>query len=850
VGGTVTSNKIDNTSTTWAAFTAALRKPVVTTETYKKYMGLDKDTQDRIKDVGYYVFGRYSTKTRKKENLESRDAITLDLDHLTGSEWIDGLATAFNTWTYALHSTHKHSPEKPRLRQVFPLTRPVNGEEYEAVARKLASLYNIDYYDKTTFQFTRVMHYPSHSVDGEYVYKENKGVWVDPDTILALYTDWTDITQWPAHNGQTLIHHVKERAPDPRSKSGWIGAFCRAYSISDAMDLFIPDVYSQGTAGRYTYLGGTTSNGAVTYDNDTFLYSHHESDPCSGRLVNSFDLVRLHKFGALDKKSREDTPVHKRPSYIAMLTMIEADPELKKDVARERAQMITDEFDNVDLSGQDDILDDPAEENTGTHSQIVTGTEETDDAEDDQSDILGGPPDLSVKIASAAIVNPQTPPDWESTLDVDKRGMYTDTLSNISKILAFDPEWGHNIRFNEFGRYHVLTRRVAHRNKRDFLLESSRVNGSIFTDRDVPQIKLMLERKYSLQKIPTETVFAAVEVVGTKNRFHPVLAYFKSLPKWDGVPRAETLLVDYLGAEDNEYTRAVTRKFLCGAINRIKIPGSKWDYMLILEGLQGIRKGMFLSTLAKNSSWFCEGLGRDLGEKAVENMTAKWICELPEGEGLVTRRNDEEVKAFVTRTTDRMRPKYGRVAQDYPRQCVFVMTTNRQHYLTDATGHRRFWPVRCDMSRTGQRTVNIAQLANHIDQIWAEALLYWQNGEQLWLDPRVNAMAEKEQEKRELDDGLASRIAVWLDNPGKAGEFEDASSPSIAPPKDYTCVREIWVDCFGEPEIKLNRLWSNQIHEAMTKMVGWDYEPGIRYNYPGLGRQRSFIRRVPYDPLI
>jgi putative DNA primase/helicase len=849
-GPTVQDNKVENEQIDWPQFCERLASPVVTNETIKKYLNADRKTQDRIKDVGYYVFGRYKGR-RKKENLEFRDAITLDLDHLT-PDWQDDMELSFNGFTYAVHSTHKHTPEKPRLRQIFPLTRRVTSEEYEPIARRLAAMFDIDIYDRTTFQYNRVMHWPSHSRDAEYVCLTYQGAWVDPDQILAGYQDWTDIDQWPAHEGVHVSHKVSDKAPDPRAKHGWVGAFCRAFSISEAMDRFIPGVYEEGSGGRYTYTGGTTSNGAVTYDNDLFLYSHHESDPCSGRLVNAFDMVRLHLYSELDKRTREDTPIHKHPSFAALVNLLQTDLELSQAVAAERAKMLRDEFDEFDsLAGNDQDYDldkslddllslDPVDDLLALEDndapRVITGYDPELDDLLDTCEV--------VAIASAQIPDPETPEGWEGQLAVERSGMFSNTLGNVATILNYDDEWGHNIRYNEFGRFHVITKKLPHRSKRDFSTEGVRVNGSAFTDRDVPQVKLMLERRYAMTKVSTDMVFQAVELVGNRNRFHPVLSYLSQLPKWDGRPRVETLLVDYLGAPDNEYTRAVTRKVLCAAINRVKNPGSKWDYLLILEGLQGVRKGMFLATLAKNPSWFAEGLGRDLGEKAVENMSAKWICELPEGEGLINRRSDDELKAFLSRSTDRMRPKYGRVAMDYPRQSIFIMTTNRYQYLTDHTGHRRFWPVRCDMTRVGRSTVDITKLAREVDQIWAEALVYWTRGEQLWLEPHVEAMAQHEQSLREMDDGLSDRIQEWLDAPvnaamsGDGADFDEVKGEL----KTYTCVREIWCECFGEAESKLTRLWANQISEAMGRLKGWSYRPDVRKAFPGYGRQRCFVR--------
>jgi len=803
VGKTVGNNWVQNKTVTWSTFMDKLTRPTITPETFAEYLAFEPSKQDATKDVGYFVFGHYTGTTRSKSNLPYVDAIVLDLDHCD-PDWEFDMDIAFDGIKYALYSTHKHGPAAPRLRQVFPLTRRVTPEEYGAIARALAARYDIEVYDKTTFQYSRVMHWPSHAVDGDYICKETDGKWLDPQELLDEYQDWQDQRQWPTHASVTELHSPQKKISDPCEKAGWVGAFCRMYPISRVVDELIEGVYSWTTDTRMTFNGGTTSNGARVYE-DKHVYSEHESDPCSGRLVNAFDLVRLHLYGHLDIDARTDTPISKLESYKAFVAEIESNPEfadVKIDMITDTAQRGAYEFDD-ETDGADD----------GSSKPPVGGT---------------------VRVPHAALTGMSSPPGWESKLAVDQNGNVMKTQTNLELILKFDPVWGFNIRRNDFAGSIVVTRSLPHHEVKS---SYHKVNGDLFTERDLSQLKSYLEKRYSMRNMQAQTIQDALEVVGTEFSFHPVLNYFSCLPAWDGVPRVETLLHDYLGAADTPLNRAMVRKTLCGAVNRIHNPGSKWDHLLIIEGKQGLRKGMFLSTLAKNDSWFCEGLGADLGTTAVENMQSKWLIELPEGEGVLgTKRSTvDAVKGFITKRSDRMRLKYTRFAQDFSRQCIFIATTNRYEYLQDDTGNRRFWPVRCAL----KGRVDIDLLAKNVDQVWAEAMMMWKNKEQLWLDDPMEAALSDEHTAREVDDGMAGKIEAWLDEPIEH-EFDSEDGGDTY--REAVCITQIAVECLGYKENNLNRWQRDQITIALKQLQGWDWRPDKRVIVEGYGRQKVAVR--------
>ncbi len=171
------------------------------------------------------------------------------------------------------------------------------------------------------------MYWPSCSSDSQYVYEIYDNQFVSLDGILGMYGDWKDVTQWPQVPGTEAIERRRlAKQENPTAKKGVIGAFCRTYSITQAMEKFIPGMYEEtDLSGRYTYTGGETTGGALVYDGDLFLYSYHSHDPCCRLLVNAFDLVRLHKFGDMDNDAKEGTPVNKLPSFVAMSRLAVSD---------------------------------------------------------------------------------------------------------------------------------------------------------------------------------------------------------------------------------------------------------------------------------------------------------------------------------------------------------------------------------------------------------------------------------------------------------------------------------------------------------------------------------------------
>ena len=332
IGLSASSRIWKNTKITWSELVQKLSKPVVTAETYKQFMHAAKDEQSKIKDVGGFVGGFLTNGHRDKSSVLYRQLITLDIDFSHENFWWD--FTMLFDCAAVIHSTHKSCAEKPRHRLIIPLDREVSQEEYQAIARKIAGDMNIDLFDQSTFDVNRLMFWPSVSSDSEYYFECQDGPFLGANYVLGLYNDWHDTSEWPAASGSDdAIKQAIKKQEDPENKKGIVGLFCRAYTIQEAIAIFLSDVYEPAGEGRYTYTNGTTAAGLIVYE-DKFAYSHHGTDPAGGRLCNAFDLVRIHKYGHLDvgrEKNEQD-----KKSFKAMEELAAKDPQVKKHIAEEK----------------------------------------------------------------------------------------------------------------------------------------------------------------------------------------------------------------------------------------------------------------------------------------------------------------------------------------------------------------------------------------------------------------------------------------------------------------------------------------------------------------------------------
>lgn len=324
----------------WSDLVAKLNNPVITPETYKQFIAAPKAEQMKIKDVGGFVGGFLTGGKRDKKSVLYRQLLTLDIDFSTDTFWDD--FTIMFDCAACIHSTHKSCKAAPRHRLIIPLDREVSQEEYQAIARKVAGMLNIELFDQSTFDVNRFMFWPSISSDSDYYFESQSGPILSADSVLDMYADWHNVNEWPTssvYNG--TIQKSLKLQEDPLTKRGIVGVFCRTYDIEKAITTFLTDVYAPATEGRYTYTAGSTAAGVVLYE-DKFVYSHHGTDPAGGRLCNAFDLVRIHKFGHLDT-GREKSELDKR-SFKAMEEFAANDPAVKHQIANEKFEEAKQDF--------------------------------------------------------------------------------------------------------------------------------------------------------------------------------------------------------------------------------------------------------------------------------------------------------------------------------------------------------------------------------------------------------------------------------------------------------------------------------------------------------------------------
>lgn len=607
----------------WSEFVEKLKTAVRSTETYQEYLALPKSKKDDLKDVGGFVGGSLGGNLwRKADNVTGRDILTLDMDSIQpgGTQdvlmRVDGLGCG-----YAVYSTRKHSEATPRLRVILPLDRTATSDEYEPLARKIASILGIEFCDPTTFQVHRLMYWPSCCSDGQFVYQYGDKPFLSADGVLAMYGDWHNVSEWPQVPGSAQVQaKLAAKQGDPTAKAGIVGAFCKIYDVYKAIETFIPDAYDTCDIGdRLTYTGGSTTGGAIIYDNGNFIYSHHATDPAGGKLCNAFDLVRLHLFGDKDDDSKPDTPTNKLPSYVEMCKFAVADSYVATLMNQERYEKATQEFSTI------------------------------------QEDNANWMCKLAVSATTGAILK---------------------TINNIIIILENDPLLRSKLAFDEFSNRGLVLGPLPWNDKAD---------RRIWADVDDAGMRNYLEMTYGITG--KEKILDAVALVANKNTINDVKQYLVSL-EWDNVRRLDTLLVDYLGANDTPYTRAVIRKSLCAAVARIMMPGTKYDYMPILIGPQGLGKSTFLRVLGRK--WYSDSLQTFEGKEASEMIQGTWINEIGELNSM-NRSETNAVKQFLSKTDDIYREPYGRRTKNYPRRSVFFGTTNESEFLKDRTGNRRFW---------------------------------------------------------------------------------------------------------------------------------------------------------------
>lgn len=773
----------------WSELVHKLSTTTRTRETAVEYRNMHVDERSEIKDVGGYVGGVLKNGRRLKGQVAWRSMLTLDVDFGDMTLW-PKVSLLFGN-AICMYTTHSHSVDRPKFRLIAPIARQVTADEYQALSRFVAAEIGIEIFDDTTYQPERLMYWPSSSDDAPYEFEYLDGPWLDPDKIFHRHPDWTDASTWPESSRAHKVRNSHaDKQGDPLEKPGIIGAFNRTYSIDEVMGKFLSHVYEPcDIKGRYTYKEGSASAGVIVYNN-VFSYSHHGTDPAGGILCNSFDLARIHLFGDKDESAKPDTPINKLPSYKAINEWSVRQPEIRIELASTKQAEVNEDFTVV----AQPLPGDPAV------------------AEEDQD-------------------------AWKAKLAYSNGGKLQQTINNIVLILRNDPAIKKSIALNEFERKltikdHIPWRRIE--------------KLTDWGDSDDSSLRHYLEVVYGVTK--REIINDGIQIISKENAFHPVTEYLDTL-KWDGVKRLDTMLIDFLGVEDNLYTREIGRKWLTAAVARVKDPGCKFDHMLILVGRQGVGKSQFFNRIAKKPAWFSDSMSKfDNSKESMEQLAGKWIIELGELSAM-KRYEVEHVKVFLSKQEDAYRQSYGKRTETFPRQCVFGGTTNREDFLQDSTGARRFWPVRVENTQRlwSEMTQDV------VDQLWAEACVCYSLGEPLYLRGEAELLARDHQEQYTEVGGKVGAAGEFLDKllPITWHEMEATDKLNWLSLNEENVEQaqisrstisgvELFVECFGGRVDVYQKRDAYEMSDILTNL-GWTRDKKYR-TIRGYGKQRVFNR--------
>ncbi|HEY9060971.1 MAG TPA: virulence-associated E family protein [Pseudobacteroides sp.] len=768
----------------WSELVERLKTPTRGVESLLEYLRLPKSRQDELKDVGGFVGGTLKDNRRKVTNVLGRDIVTLDLDNIQSGETNTILLRLESLGCgYAVYSTRKHEPIKPRLRILVPLDRTATADEYKPLARKLASWIGIEMCDPSTFETHRLMYWPSCCSDSQYVYQVGDKPFLSVDGVLAQYADWRNVSEWPQVPG-VQAEHVKlaQRQGDPLTKAGVVGAFCRVYDVYSAIETFLPGIYTtcDNLEDRLTFTGGSTVGGAIIYENGNFLYSHHATDPAGSKLCNAFDLVRLHKFGHMDDDVKPDTPVNKMPSYTAMCEFAVSDSQVSTLLNQERYEKATAEFSGLVVENANWIARLQVSPTTGAVAKTT----------DNVLIILENDPLIKNKLAfdefsNRALVFGSLPWDprhehrvWS---DNDDRGIrwYVEKTYGITSSTKIDDALGlcvHKNSFNAVNTY--LTRLEWDRVKRLDTLLSDYLGAkdSIYT-RAVSRKSLVAAVARAMApgcKYDTMPIFSGPQGIG-KSTFLRLLGknwFSDSLQTFEGKEASEMIQGTWINeiGELNGLSRSETnavKQFMSRVEDIYREPFGKRTNPYP-------RRCVFFGT-TNDSEFLKDSTGNrrfwpvDVGEyKAIKNV---W-SDLPEEVDQIW------AEAFC------------------------------------------YWQMGETLYLKGEAETE-AKIQQEIHQV--------SNAKEGIVQEFVDRPVPPDWDKR----GLAERRLYW------SGEFGRVQCETVA--RDRICALEIWCECLGGDIKHMKRSDAIEINAILSKLKGWIKYNNV-YRFGCYGMQKGFVK--------
>jgi putative DNA primase/helicase len=833
--------KAANKVIAWPKFCERLGDPTIDTLTSDQYHRLSQKDRHERKNQGWFVGGTFRDGIRRQSNIEGRSMLCYDIDECSPELYEALMAEQATGYLadreYYAYTTRSHTPEKPRVRVVVPLSREIAPPEFGPICRIVAFKIDesMEQIDPVSFRITQLMFLPSRSKDGEFKTNWRHGALLNPDEVLKDWAkdydkNYSRLPRSPREAGKLREHGVK--IGDPRKKRGIIGAWCRAHSITELLADQWADLYEPGDATvdgtlRYTYKPGSTTNGVLIYE-DLWAYSHHSSDPISDILVNAWDLERILRFGHLDKFCEQDEWDHgdprKVPSYKAMLEW--------------------------------------AQDDSDTKWELHQADYDAEAAADDMA-VEADPEEVEADAAPVVLAPDRS---WERQLDTTIDGVKS-TLHNIVTILENDAHFKGAFAYNAFLERNVLRQQIRSRRLgRATRPIRDELNGDAVRDVDTAIARSILEAPHGPGKVgwglrvSAHNMHEAVDAVAEHNTFHPVRDFMRSC-KWDGVPRLRTMLHTYWHTPDDEYHAQVGYLFMVAAVARVHEPGHKFDFVPIFEGKEDLLKSTAIAVLA-GRDWYGEFHEHDMrgSREIVEKISGKLLVELPELTAMLNDRHSAEtMKALFSGSTDRARLAYRRNEAEFQRQGIFLGTTNLEEYLRDLTGNRRYWPVKVE------GRVDVEGLRRDRELLWAEALAEyeWHRRQPATSDLRVplplfltgeaakTALHLQGTKMQASEHGSRKGIiAAWLDEPvpqsqSKPGWRPDGGDePPVDEPRvqrERVCLHDIRYFALDEQDNR--RATSRDLSLVMSHIPGWTKDT-IQHRCAKLGMQTTWSRVV------
>lgn len=830
-------SQVQNVEWKWLKLRDRLKNSHADKRTLAEFEALLPDRQLREKNNGYFVGAQFKFGTRRNANISLRSILTVDID-LCPPALLRSLAegtSGLGDTEYVVYSTRKHSQEKPRIRIVIPLAKLCPLDKFVPVMRVLASLIDPEMktVDPVSYKISQFMYWPSHCADQTPVFIHHEGSFLDVDGTLDAW-GWTgDYATLPKSPREQALREQVGTKNDPRKKKNFVGAFCRAYDVHQVIEKFLPELYSvserdeNGVPLRYSYVPGTTANGLVVYDDGLFVSSFQGSDPVSQEAnPNAFDFARIHMFADLDELAEADTRPQDLPSYEAMERRFKKDPDVKLQGLAGWDYPVVD----------DDVFDDiplPDEAETAFLDPGADGPIEKQ---------------TSGKVRKLR--------DWKESLEVNDDGLVKPTVPNLHLILEFFPTFKGRFAYDEFINDVVQVLPIRSESLGVYLPGRSRLDPFGRVGQAAIDVVRLLLWSPRGEKMPgwglrysNEDIEQSIRLIAMKHRVHPVREWLQSLEgTWDGKPRVEKLWIRGCGTPDTPYYRNTARIQLLAAVARVFEPGCKYDDACILEGPQGTRKSSFVKALG--GIWGGETEGHFADEKKfVESTLGFWIIEIPE---LVQFGKSEiqAIKACMSRQRDHVRLSYKKFAETFMRQSVLIGTTNEDKYLRDATGGRRFLPIKivgkCD----------VEWLVRHRAQIFAEVMhayramraaqphgdlpLYQVDDEQAKVEQAARVVEDGTDEWRGMIEHYVNRLVPKGQEQSGAPLPEGFDEDGPLVPRKSFCTIEIAAQVLQVRGKDYDGRMAARLNRILRELPGWqEHGPS---NCGTWGKQRQYRR--------